>query len=47
LNGKNAQDVALHELREEFKSAVGTAFKLRVKGRSGERSLSVALGDQV
>jgi hypothetical protein len=39
--------VALPELREEFKSAVGTAFKLRVKGKSGERTLSVALADQI
>jgi hypothetical protein len=47
VNGKNARDVALPELREEFKSAVGTAFKLRVKGKNGERTLSVALADQI
>jgi hypothetical protein len=47
VNGKNAHDVALPDLREEFKSAVGTAFKLRVKGKNGERTLTVALADQV
>ena len=47
VNGKNAHDVALPDMREQFKSAVGTAFKLRVKGKSGERTLTVALADQV
>jgi hypothetical protein len=47
VNGKDAHDVALPELRDEFKSAVGTAFKLRVKGKNGERMLTVALADQV
>jgi len=47
VNGKPAKDVALYDLREEFKGAVGTAFKLRVKGKSGERAATLTLADQV
>jgi hypothetical protein len=31
VKGKSAKDVALYDLREEFKNAVGTKFELRVK----------------
>jgi C-terminal processing protease CtpA/Prc len=47
VNGKSAKDVALHDLREEFKSAVGTSFKLLVRGEKGERTLTLTLADQV
>jgi hypothetical protein len=47
VNGKSAQNIALYDLREQFKGAVGTAFTLRVKGKEGERTVSLALADQV
>ena len=47
VNGKGTKDVALHDLREEFKSAVGTSFKLLVRGKKGERTLTLTLADQV
>jgi membrane-associated protease RseP (regulator of RpoE activity) len=47
VNGKPAKDVALYELREEFKSATGTQFTLGVKGKSAERRLTLTLADQV
>jgi len=47
VNGKPAKDVALYDLREEFKGAVGTAFKLQVKGKTGERGVTLTLADQV
>jgi hypothetical protein len=47
VNGKNSKDVALHDLREEFKGAVGTAFKLHVRDKKGERSLTLVLANQV
>jgi hypothetical protein len=39
--------VALPDLREEFKSAVGTKFKLVVRGKKGERTLTLALADEI
>jgi C-terminal processing protease CtpA/Prc len=47
VNGKPAKDVALYDLREDFKGAVGTAFKLQVKGKTGERGATLTLADQV
>lgn len=47
VNGKNAKDVALPDLREEFKSAVGTKFKLVVRGKKGERTLTLTLADEI
>jgi hypothetical protein len=51
VNGKSAHDVALFDLREEFKGAVGTKFTLQVKGTRGanpnERTVILALADQV
>jgi aspartyl protease/PDZ domain-containing protein len=47
VNGKAAKDVALYDLREELKGAVGTAFKLQVKGKAGERGVTLTLADQV
>ncbi|HWG29235.1 MAG TPA: aspartyl protease family protein [Steroidobacteraceae bacterium] len=48
VNGKPARDVQLYELRDEFKGAVGTPFKLRMKQKQGgERDVTVTLADQV
>jgi hypothetical protein len=51
VNGKNAKDVALYELRDDFKGAVGSKFSLRVKGRQGTnakaRTVVLTLADQV
>jgi hypothetical protein len=47
VNGKAAKELALYDLREQFKSAAGTPFKLQVKGRQGERELTLTLADQV
>ena len=47
VNGKPATDVALYELREEFKGATGTQFTLSVKGKKAERRLTLTLADQV
>jgi len=47
VNGKPAKEVALYELREQFKGATGTKFTLAVKGKDGERSLTLTLADQV
>jgi len=47
VNGRSAKDIPLYELRDEFKQAVGTRFSLRIKGKQGERTVSLALADQV
>jgi C-terminal processing protease CtpA/Prc len=47
VNGKNAKDVALYELRDQFKDAVGTRFTLHIKSKHGERTAALALADQV
>ncbi len=47
VNGKPAKDVALYELREEMKGAVGTKFSLAVKGKDGDKTLTLVLADQV
>ena len=47
VNGKSAKDIELYDLREQFKGAVGTQFMLRIKGRLGERTVALALADQV
>ena len=47
VNGKPAKDVALYDLREEFKGATGTQFTLNVKGKNAERRLTLTLADQV
>jgi membrane-associated protease RseP (regulator of RpoE activity) len=47
VNGKSTKDLALYELREQFKGAVGTAFKLQMTGKQGERGLTLTLADQV
>jgi hypothetical protein len=47
VNGKGAKDIALYDLREQFKGAVGTQFTLRIKGKLGERTVAMALADQV
>ncbi len=47
VNGKPSKDVALYDLREQFKGAAGTPFKLKVKGKQGERDLTLTLADQV
>jgi hypothetical protein len=47
VNGKPSKDVALFDLREQFKGAAGTAFKLQVKGKQGPRDVTLTLADQV
>ena len=47
VDGKNAQDIALYDLRDQFKGAVGTQFSLRIKGKQGERNVALSLADQV
>jgi len=47
VNGKPAKDTALYDLREEFKGSPGTNFILEVKGKNGERTLTLKLADQV
>ena len=37
----------LYDLREQFKAAAGTPFKLQVRGKQGERDLTLTLADQV
>jgi hypothetical protein len=47
VNGKPARELALYDLREQFKGAAGTPFKLQVRGKQGERDLTLTLADQV
>lgn len=47
VNGKNARDFSLYDLREQFKRDVGTEIALKVKGKQGERSVILTLADQV
>jgi hypothetical protein len=47
VNGQPAKDVQLYDLREQFKGAVGTPFKLHLKGKEGERDVTVTLADQI
>ena len=47
VNGKPARGIELYDLREQFKGAIGTAFKLRVRGKSGERSVALELAEQI
>ena len=47
VNGQPARDVQLYDLREEFKGAIGTAFRLHMKGKQGERDVTVTLADQI
>ena len=43
----NALTPRAARLRDEFKSNVGTSFKLLVRGKKGERTLTLTLADQV
>ena len=47
VNGKPARDIPLYGLREEFKSAPGTAFELALKRAGGKKSVTLVLADQV
>jgi hypothetical protein len=47
INGKHATDVAVFDLREQFKGAVGVQFRLKLRGKGGERSVTLTLADQV
>ena len=47
INGKAAKDIPLYDLREQFKSAPGTAFELVLKHAAGTKKLSLVLADQV
>jgi len=47
VNGKPAKDVQLYDLREQFKGPVATSFNLRVKGKQGERQVTLILADQI
>jgi hypothetical protein len=47
VNGKNAKQVPLYKLREDFKGKVGTKFTLRVKSPKGVRAVPLVLADQI
>ncbi len=51
VDGKTAKSVALYELREQFKGAIGTKFTLRIRAKpgdsAGERTVILTLADQV
>ena len=47
VNGKNAKDVPLYALREEFKGENGTKVVLRVKSQQHVRAVTLILADQV
>lgn len=47
IDGRPARDIALYALRERFKGAVGTRFKLRVHSDHGDRTVVLTLADQV
>ena len=51
VNGRNAHDVPLYELRDQFKGAPGTKFSLRVKVKQSPqksaRTVVLTLADQV
>jgi hypothetical protein len=47
VDGKPAKDIALYDLREQFKGPVGTTFKLVVKGKAGAKPITLTLADQV
>jgi hypothetical protein len=47
VNGKPAEGVALYDLRERFKGAVGERFVLRVRSKGAERTVTLVLADQV
>jgi membrane-associated protease RseP (regulator of RpoE activity) len=47
VNGKSAADVALYDLREEFKGAAGTRFTLRIRTKQGDSSVILTLADQI
>jgi hypothetical protein len=47
VNGRNAKDIALYDLRDQFKGAVGTRFTLRINGKLGQRTVTLALADQI
>ena len=47
VNGKPAEGIALYDLRERFKGAVGERFVLRVKSKGAERTVTLVLADQV
>jgi hypothetical protein len=47
VDGKPATEVQLPALREMFKGAVGTSFKLRVKTSAGDKDMTLILADQV
>ena len=48
VGGRSAKDIALYDLREDFKSAGGREFSLRVKSKGGgERTVALVLRDQV
>jgi hypothetical protein len=47
INGRPARSIALYALRERFKDALGTRFKLRVHSDHGDRTVALTLADQV
>jgi membrane-associated protease RseP (regulator of RpoE activity) len=47
VNGKAAKDVQLYDLRTDFKGPVGTPFTLQIKTKSGEKTVTLVLADQV
>jgi hypothetical protein len=47
VDGKPARQVSLIDLGEAFKGPVGRAFTLAVRGRGGERTVTLVLADEV
>jgi hypothetical protein len=47
INDKAAKDIQLYDLRETFKGPVGTSFVLKVKSKSGTKTVTLVLADQV
>ncbi len=47
IDGKSTTEIELPALREAFKGAVGTSFKIRVKTGTGVKEFALVLADQV
>lgn len=47
VDGTPAKDIPLYTLRDSFKKAPGTAFRLSVTGKGGARTMTLRLADQV
>jgi C-terminal processing protease CtpA/Prc len=45
VNGRAASRIPIEELREQFKGPVGTQISLRVRSRSGRRTVLITLAE--